>query len=137
MIDKIVKVITVLVAIALLGYIVFLKMPGASASSKDSVAEVTALDLYTAYTQDEKSAQGKYLGQAVEISGAIYDKYEDETGAPVVLLGPEDADPYALITLESSEKKSLNTYNIGDPITIKAICTGILLEVTLNKGLIL
>ncbi len=136
MIDKIVKALTVILAIALLGYIIFLKMPGASVSSKESVAELSASELYTSYTQDEKSAQAKYLGKALVLSGSIYDKYEDETGAPVLLLGPEDSDPYALITLESSEKKTLDSYEIGQNISVKAICTGILMEVTLNKGVI-
>jgi len=94
MIDKIVKALTVILAIALLGYIIFLKMPGASVSSKESVAELSASELYTSYTQ------------------------------------------YALITLESSEKKTLDSYEIGQNISVKAICTGILMEVTLNKGVI-
>jgi len=136
MIDKAIKAITVVLAVVLIGYIIFLKMPGASVSSKESVAELSAADLYGVYSKNEKQAQGLYLGKAIVVTGDIYDKYEDETGSPVLLLGPEEADPYVLITLEPSEKKDLVSYSIGDPISIKAICTGILMEVTLTKGVI-
>lgn len=136
MLDKIMKSLAVLLAIAIIGYIIFLKLPGASAASKESVATITAADLYSAYSTDEKNAQTLYLGKAVVISGNIYDKYEDENGSAVVLLGPEDADPYALITLDNGQEKKIESLKIGASVSIKAICTGILMEVTLNKGII-
>ena len=136
MLDKIMKSLAAIVAIALIGYIIFLKMPGASASSKEVVAELSAAQLYDAYTNNEKTAQSNYLGKAIVISGEIYDKYEDETGSGVVLLGPGDGDPYALVTLDGGQEKKLDALKVGNQVKIKAICTGMLMEVTLNKGLI-
>jgi len=137
MIDKIVKVATIVLVIALIGYIAFLKMPKASVSSKEVVAEISAAELYEAFLTDEVSAQETYLGKAVILSGVIDDHYTDESGAPVVILKSEDGDPVALVTLESSEAQKLTGYKVDDIIKVKAQCSGLLMEVTLSKGLIM
>lgn len=136
MLHKIIRAITILIAVALVGYIAFLKMPGASASSKEVVAELTAAELYQAYETNENKANNLYLGKAVVISGTIDDKYEDETGAPVLLIGPSGEDPVALITLEANQKSKLASYEIGTDIKVKGLCSGMLMEVALTKGII-
>ena len=137
MIDKIIKALTFLIALILLGYIVILKMPKASVKSKDVVAEISAEDLYEAFTTDEQLAQDKFLGKAVIVTGLIDDKYEDETGAPVLILRSEAGESVALVTLESSERTKVGNFNIHDHIKVKAQCSGMLMEVTLSKGIIL
>jgi len=136
MIHKIIRGITILIAVALVAYIVFLKMPGASASSKEVVAEISASALYEAFNNDENKANNLYLGKAVVITGTIDDKYEDETGAPVLLLGPSGQDPVALVTLEPNQKSKLTHYDIGADIKVKGLCSGMLMEVALTKGII-
>ncbi len=136
MLHKIIRAVTILIAIALVAYIAFLKMPGASASSKDVVAEMTATELYQAFEANENKANNQYLGKAVVISGTIDDKYEDETGSPVLLIGPSGEDPVALITLEQNQKGKLATYEIGSDIKVKGLCSGMLMEVALTKGII-
>lgn len=136
MLHKIIRAITIVIAVALIAYIAFLKMPGASASSKEVVAELTASELYEAFEINENKANTTYLGKAVIISGTIDDKYEDETGAPVLLIGPSGQDPVALITLEQNQKSKLANFEIGSDIKVKGLCSGMLMEVTLTKGII-
>ena len=136
MLHKIIRAITIVLVVALIAYIAFLKMPGASAASKEVVAELTASELYQAFEVDEHKANSLYLGKAVLISGIIDDKYEDETGAPVLLIGPSGQDPVALITLEQNQGGKLANYAVGSEIKVKGLCSGVLMEVTLTKGII-
>ena len=127
----------ILIALLLIGYIVVLKLPQASVISKSAVAEISAEELYLAFTEDEAKAQKDYLGKAVVVQGKLDEKYEDENGAPVVILAGADGSPVSLITLEQGESQKLNRYDVGKDIRIKALCSGLLMEVTLNKGIIL
>jgi len=136
MIDKIVRVVSIVLLLGLIGYIVVIKMPKANVSSKEVVAELAAGALLQAFEEDERQAEQKYLGKAVIVSGVIDDKYEDESGAPVVILRSEGGDPAALVTLESGEKSKLSKYDFDQTIKVKALCSGMLMEVTLNKGVI-
>lgn len=111
-------------------------MPQSNVQSKEVVAEINAQDLYDEFSSDEQSAQTKYLGKVVVVSGVIDDKYEDENGSPVLILKSPDGEPAVLITMESNQKGKLANYNPGDQIRVKAQCSGLLMEVTLNKGIV-
>jgi len=134
---KLIKVLGIILVILLVAYAVLMLMPGASVDSKEVVENITAESLYDAYTSDEKAAQANYLGKAVIVNGILQEKYKDEHGQPVLIIGPMGKDPYTLITLEKSQENGLENITIGSQISVKAICTGMLMEVTLNKGLIL
>lgn len=136
MIDKIVKGLMIVISLFLIGYIVVVKMPKTSVKSKEAVASISAKDLYDEFSANEASATTKYLGKVLIVEGLIDDKYDDESGSPVVILKSGDDEPVALITLEATERGKLASYQINDMVKLKAQCSGILMEVTLNKGII-
>lgn len=133
---KLVRVLMVIVAITMIGYIVVLKWPKANLNSKAVEVEVTAQQVYDDYTSNEKQAQTDYYGKVILVTGSIDEKYEDEDGAPIIILSGTSGDPTAVVTLEPNQASALEEYNEGDPIKIKAQCSGMLMEVTFNKGVI-
>lgn len=137
MLQKIIRGLIFIIVLLLIGYIIVIKMPQASVGSKEVVAELSAGEIYNAFSNDESSAEQKYLGKAVIVSGIIDDKYEDENGAPVVILNADDGSAAVLATLETSEQDKIKGYKIKDRIRVKALCSGLLMEVTLNKGVIM
>jgi hypothetical protein len=134
---KIIRVVIAVVVLLLLAYVVFLNIPQANVKSKEVVETLSAESLYAAFASDEASAEAKYLGQVVEIQGVIDEIYEDEGGAPVVVLTGGEGDPVAMVTLEPNQKSALKDYEEGSDIRVKAMCSGMLMEVTLTKGIIL
>ncbi len=120
----------------LVGYIVVLYMPKATVKTKSVDVTISAGDIYADYMADEAAANEKYLGKVIAIDGLIDEKYQDENDAPIVILMNEAGDIVALVTLESSQLSKWETYNEGDPIKIKAMCNGMLMEVALSKGVI-
>ena len=137
MINKVIKGIALLITLLLVVYIAFLKWPRASVNSKDVTAELSAVELYEAFTDDEKQAQAKYLGKVIVVSGVIDDIYEDETDAPVLILKSKEGNPVTLVTLVAGQAGKLKEYKRNDEIRIKAQCSGLLMEVTLGKGIIM
>lgn len=130
------RLITILVGLALIGYIVILKWPKASVSSKAIDVKIEAADIYQAFQADEQAAERQYLGKVVQVTGIIDEQYADEDGAPVVILRGAGGDPVGVVTLEPSEASKLGKYSEGQEIVIKTQCSGMLMEVTFNKGII-
>jgi len=131
------RVITILVALALIGYIIVLKWPQASVKSKTTDVKIAAEIIYDAFSADEKAAETKYLGKVVQVTGIIDEIYVDETGAPVVILRSTAGDPVGVVTLEPSETSKIGAYKEGQEIVLKTQCSGMLMEVTFNKGIII
>ena len=133
----IVRILIGIIAIAMIGYIVVLKWPKATVKSKAVDIEISAQDIYNEYSSNETSAQRKYFGKVVQVSGIIDEVYEDEDGAPVVILIGTDGDPTAVITLASDQSDEIANYKEGDTIKVKAQCSGMLMEVTFSKGIVI
>ena len=127
-----------LVAIALLGTIAwfaFLNVPKASSQGKTAEFTVPATELFQAFEANEEASNAKYIGKIIDVSGTIEEITTDEQDAPVVLLAGGDFGG-VLCTLEGSQKEKIKTKKFGDQITIKGVCTGMLMEVVVNKGII-
>ncbi len=131
------KVLAGVVLLSLIAYLVVINLPQANIKSKDAVETISAVALYEAYSNNEKRANRKYTGKVIQLSGEIDEIYPDENNAPVVVLRSDSGDLVSVVTLESSQEKKIASYKEGDQITVKALCSGILMEVTLNKGLII
>lgn len=132
-----IKVIIGLILILSVSYIAFIKFPKSSVKGKEAAESITAEFIYKAFLADEQQAEQKYLGQVLELSGTIQELYTDEQNAPVLILGDANGSPIVLITLERSEFKKSESLQEGNLVKVKALCTGMLMEVTFNKGLIL
>ncbi len=133
----VIKILAALVVILLIAYLVVMNMPQATVKSKEVYTEISAAELFNSFSTDEKSAEKKYLGQVLQVSGIIDEVYPDEEGAQIVMLKNESGELVAAVTLETSETKKIANYNEGDPINLKALCSGMLMEVTLSKGVII
>lgn len=125
-----------LILVLVAAYFILLNLPQANIKSKEATMAIPASEVYIQYSEDEAAADNTYMGKVIQISGVIDEIYEDEEGAPVVILRNSDSEPIALITMEKDEKTKLDEYSEGQSITIKALCNGLLMEVVYGKGLI-
>lgn len=133
---NVLKISGVLLAVIMIAYLFVMNMPKASVKSVEADYKLNSEQLYSEYSTDEESSDLKYLGRVIELSGVVEDITTDEQGAAVVLLGDGDAVIHAIVTMEEDQKSKLSAYQPGQNITVKAKCNGMLIEVALNKGLI-
>ncbi len=131
-----IKILAGLAIVLLIAYLVVINIPQANIKGKDAVETISAVSLYEAFTTNENNANKKYIGKVIQLSGEIDEIYADENNEPVVVLRSNAGDLVSVVTLESSEEKEIASYKEGDEITLKALCSGKLMEVTLSKGLI-
>lgn len=138
--NKFIKfILYAIVAILLLGgiaWFAFLNVPKASSQGKTAEFTVPAAELFQAFEADETASNAKYIGKIIDVSGTIEEITTDEQGAPVVLLAGGGDFGGVLCTLESSQAEKIKAKSFGDQITIKGVCTGMLMEVVVNKGVI-
>ena len=133
---RLIKFLAVLAVLLLIAYIVVLNLPQANIKGKTVDESIAATVLYEAFSNDEQKAEESYMGKVIEITGAIDEIYSDENNAPVVVLRSESGDPVSVVTLEENQAQKILSYKEGDQITMKALCNGMLMEVTLSKALI-
>lgn len=120
---------------ASIGYYLFQKKtPDASAYRTDEV--VTATDLFAAYETDEPSANNKYLGKTLEVSGEIK-SVENNTETPTATIYLEAGGLLGGVACELAKDQLPTTLSSGQTIAIKGICSGLLMDVVLNRCVIL
>lgn len=112
-----------------------MNLPKANIKNKKAIKAISASALFSEFNKNETQANKKYIGKVIQVNGIIQKKMEDNQDAPVVLLGRSD-ESHVLVTLESNQAAKLDQYKLGDEINIKAQCSGMLMEVVMNKGII-
>jgi hypothetical protein len=87
---------------------------------------VTAQTILEAYTTDEQKANSLYLDKAIAVQGDVSEVTKTPQGKTVISL--KTSDPMAGIRCTMKENA---TVAVGENVTIKGICTGYLMDVTL------
>ena len=137
--NKFLKIILgLLLLLAIIGavsYFSFMNAPKASSENKKVDMSISATTLFQEFEQDETASNAKYIGNIVAVKGTIGEFEEDENGATVLLLEAGDLGG-VLCTLEDSQTEKAKALDYGDTVTVKGVCTGMLMEVVVNKGVL-
>jgi hypothetical protein len=96
--------------------------------------ECTATELVTAFETDETAANALYLGKILEVSGTVEAVTEDSLGISVYLKD-QDALAGVMCSFDRQNVESALLLN-GTQVTVKGLCTGYLMDVVLNKCLL-
>ncbi len=122
-------------AILLIGmYAIFLyNKPVQSIRNLKPQVELDADELLEAFESDETAANAKYLDKVLLVHGTI-DKIEETDGRVNIFLKTQN--PLSSITCELEKTDLLANYKSGDPISVKGLCSGYLMDVVLIKSII-
>lgn len=130
------KVLIPLLAIALIagavGFYMYNK-PVENLNNKKAEVTVTAEALLADYESNEQSANEKYLGKVVEVSGKVA---EITTGEGKNKIHLETANPISVIIAELDEGNTTEGLAIGEQGTVKGLCSGYLSDVILVRSTI-
>jgi hypothetical protein len=103
--------------------------PHQNVSGEDAVASLSAQDLYHEFQSDENSANKKWVGKVIEVSGIVSSVNESDTYLSINLKAAANGGVNCSIL-----KKDMNSddkLKAGDSINIKGKCTGFLMDVNL------
>lgn len=134
-------VIIIVLFIIFLGIGIGLKMffkPHDDISKLDAIYTVEATDLISEFSDDENSATTKYSEKPIEISGKLVSKNKLENGTDLLIL--EDEMEGISCQLDSSwasaNQTIIQALETGNPITVKGICKGYLMEIKISPAIV-
>lgn len=111
-----------------IGFYLFNK-PVPSTSSMNVDFTMAAEDLLLAFENDENDANSKYLDKVIQVEGLI-DKMETKEGKTTIYLDANNPMSNIIFQLE----QPVSDISQGQPITLKGICTGYLMDVVLVRA---
>ena len=125
-----------LLVLAVLGAAVAYYMynkPHKNISKAKADLELSALQLFTDFQDDEPKANTKYLDKIVAIEGVVKAVSKDENGMTSVTL-EAGSDMFGVICQmdDLSQHKRLD-FQEGEKVKFKGICTGVLMDVVLVR----
>lgn len=92
--------------------------------------------LISDYMTDEISADKKYANKIIEIKGKV-NSVSSSNGKGTVTFNILDSETGITCNFQSKEKSKIAKLNINQTITVKGICTGMLLDVMMKECVII
>ena len=116
---------------AFLVYREYNRKPASLTSLKPSYA-IPANQLASEFAANEEEANKKFLGKPVEVTGIA----AAETNGTTILL-KTTAGISISCSMDSTEYINHATIKAGDPVKVRGVCTGLLMDVELNRCVII
>ena len=94
--------------------------------------EITAVQLVNEFQENELEANKKYLDKVIQVTGNINAVGDNQEGMTTLTLSSDDAFTGVFCML----KEKAAGLKVGDKITIKGICSGMLTDVRIIEAII-
>lgn len=95
--------------------------------------QVTSTELMDKYAANEIEANALFSDKVIEVSGTISNI---ESGGETENIYLETSDPIASIACEMEKGQSLSALEVGQELTVKGQCTGLLMDVVLVRCMV-
>ena len=101
------------------------------------LASTDAGSLMELYSTDEQRANAMYLGKPIDVTGVIAEiNNQQDTLINVMLGNPADMHKVSCL-LDQQNGLKIKQFKTGDKITLRGICTGYLMDVELNRCVVI
>jgi hypothetical protein len=131
------KKITLLVGIlAVIGIgigVMMYNKPHQNIKSAKADVSINAAELFAAYETDEAAANAQYLDKMIEVKGKVVEVKEGEDGNIGVTLDGGGMMFGVICELDNLTDHKRTEFPVGEEVTFKGICTGMLMDVVLVR----
>jgi len=129
---------TVVVVIGtVIGYNVLTPSPEIKIQDATTDLVINATKLYGDFSLDEGTANQDYVGKVLEVKGMLKNVEKKADNEIQLVLDAEDDLGAITCNLQVIESLAIEELKIGDPITVKGVCTGYLFDVVLDHSMVL
>jgi len=97
----------------------------------------TADSLVALFENDEPKADSIYLGKPVDVMGIIAEITNQKDTVVNVVLGKKDDMHRVSCLMNIQHIDNIKAFNAGDEITLRGICNGYLMDVELNRCVVI
>lgn len=131
---KIILGIVVLLAVVAIYAIYSINKPHKNIETAKEDIVITSPNLYSEFSENENKANEKYLDKLILISGIIDEISVDESkNVNLYLSVGSDSFGKVSCNFNSSDGAEALNYKQGMQVKVKGICTGYMMDVVLNK----
>lgn len=130
--------VIIFIIVAVAGYFAWqaYNKPVATLHDVKPELEISAEKLFADFTGDEDSANQKYLGKVILISGSVLDVNLNSGEYSTVYLDANDVMGSVSCQLEKGEEAKAGKLNTGNTVSLKGKCTGFAMDVVLTQCII-
>ena len=107
--------------------------PHADLNSLTADYHMTAADVLAAFSEDENTANQKYVDKVIEVSGVVADVTDTGDGGVVIALRDEGEMLGVNCSFQAADAAKAKALSVGDEVSIKGFCSGMLMDVNLNR----
>lgn len=118
-----------------IGYYYYNK-PTASVSDLKTDFVTNAKDFYQEFDENEDQATIKYQNKVVELEGLVDSVFNNDQGGKMIMINTEGGMSSIIFELDTSLHQA-STYSKGDKLRLKGICSGKLIDIVLNRSVVL
>lgn len=126
------SLIAVAVVGASVGFFLYNK-PHTDLREQEAAFSLTATELFKQYESDEAGSDTRYLNQLIQVRGKVGQKRQTDDGGVVLLLEAEDSMFGVNCAFLPEESASLEAVEAGQTVTLRGLCAGILMDVSLTR----
>lgn len=109
------------------------RAPESSVKRQKTEVEITAIELFANFENDENTSNQLYVGKTIEVSGIVTDISKNKDGSASIKLDANAMFGNVICNFSAEEIKKGNSATVGGEITIKGSCSGFLMDVILEK----
>jgi hypothetical protein len=110
--------------------------PHRSVRNEEADFRLTVSELVNAFVTDEQKANAAYVGKVVEVRGTLKEMILNDSTL-ILLLGDSAEVTGVSCYLQKDQKEKYTGLKRGDIVMVKGVCNGMLLDVVIDKGLLL
>jgi hypothetical protein len=117
---------------AVVAYLIYNK-PHQNMDKATADIQITASELLSAFESDESAANAKFLDKIVAVTGEVRETSTTEEGVTTIVLDTGSAMSGIVCELDTLTEHPKTDFQPGETITVKGVCTGMLMDVVLVR----
>ena len=110
--------------------------PHRSVRDEEASFRLSVKELVDAFVDNEARANQMYVGKVIEVHGSLKEMILNDSTL-ILLMGDSAQMTGVSCYLQKDQKDKYTTLKRGGPVTVKGVCNGMLIDVVLDKGLLL
>jgi len=95
--------------------------------------QIEAVQLFTEFEENESDANTKYLDKLIELKGTVREVSSDKEGNVSIILNSDNDLAGVICQLDNLTTHNRTSFDKGEKVTLKGICTGMLMDVVLVR----
>lgn len=123
-----------LLAVVLIGVGIYMyNKPHQNIKKAKADFELEATELFSQFETNEANANTQYLDKVVQVTGSVKETGTDDEGQISITLDAGNSMFGIICKLDDLTKHKRTSFQPGEKVTLKGVCTGMLMDVVLVR----